>query len=107
MNLLEGQITPGTKVKYRFTQSEDNSYEIGSKVKTVEQNRLLNQGGGIPLILNFDHKYILESKGSTTTLTIHEDYGGIGVYFWNPAPVQLAYACLAEAIKARSEKIAK
>jgi hypothetical protein len=53
--------------------------------------------------MSFDHQYILQSSGNGTKLTIHEDYSGIGVTFWNPAPVGEAYVRLSEAIKKRSE----
>ena len=103
MKLLEGEIKEGNQVLYQFTQDPDNIIEMPSTVKQIVPQKLLNQGGGPPLILTFDHRYILESQGSGTKLTIHEDYAGIGVNFWNPAPVEAAYGRLNEAIKARAE----
>lgn len=105
MELLEGEVKEGNKVKYKFTQSADNSYDIASNVKEVTPNTLLNQGGGIPMVLTFNHKYILEPEGNGTKLTIHEDYSGIGVNFWNPDPVQDAYERLNKAIKQRAESL--
>ena len=104
MKLLEGEVKEGQKVKYRFTQSTENSYDIATNVKKVIPNELLYQGGGMPLMLTFNHKYILEASGNNTKLTIHEDYKGIGVNFWNPSPVQAAYERLNEAIKKRAEQ---
>jgi hypothetical protein len=103
MKLLEGEIKEGNKVKYLFTQDAENSMEIPSTVKKIVPNKLLNQGGGLPFVMSFDHQYILQSSGNGTKLTIHEDYSGIGVTFWNPAPVGEAYVRLSEAIKKRSE----
>ena len=105
MELLEGELTEGNKVKYRFRQDEKNVSEIPSKVKKIIPNKLLNQGGGLPFVITFDHKYILEEKGKVTQLTIHEDYKGIYVNFWNPKPVALAYKRLNEAIKKRVESL--
>ena len=105
MELLEGKIEEGNQVKYRFTQDEKNVSEIPSKVKKIIPNKLLNQGGGLPFVITFDHKYILEQKGEGTQLTIHEDYKGIYVNFWNPRPVELAYKRLNEAIKNRAETL--
>ena len=105
MRLLNGEIKEGNRVKYQFTQSADNSYDIATNVKKVIPNKLLNQGGGMPLILTFNHKYLLEPSGNATKLTIHEDYNGIGVHFWNPSPVQAAYERLNEAIKKRAESL--
>ncbi len=103
MKLLTGQVKEGNKVKYRFTQDADNVSEIPSQVKKMIPNELLNQGGGLPFILTFNHQYILKPLGKGTRLIIHEDYHGIGVNFWNPTPVQAAYKRLNEAIKERAE----
>ncbi len=105
MRLLEGEVKEGNKVKYQFTQAADNKYDIETNVKRVQTNKLLNQGGGIPMILTFNHQYILESAIGGTKLIIHEDYNGIGVNFWNPKPVQSAYERLNEAIKKQAESI--
>jgi len=105
MKLLEGEVKEGNKVKYQFTQDADNVSEIPSKVKKVIPNELLNQGGGMPILLTFDHRYKLEPAGDWTKLIIHEDYRGIGVNFWNPAPVEAAYGRLNEAIKKRAETL--
>ncbi len=105
MRLLEGEIKEGNKVKYQFTQDADNVSQIASKIKKVIPNKLLNQGGGMPMLLTFDHKYILEPSGNATKLIIHEDYRGIGVNFWNPNPVEEAYGRLNQAMKKRVESL--
>ena len=103
MELLEGKIKEGNKVKYRFTQDETNSSEINAQVIVVDPPNLLNQKGGIPLILTFNHRYTLEQMDENTKVIIHENYRGIGVNFWNPAPVEAAYGRLNEALKIRVE----
>lgn len=105
MELLEGEVKEGNQVKYRFTQDENTASEIGATVKQIIPEKLLNQKGGIPLVLTFDHKYILEPSGDGTKVTIHEDYKGIGVNFWNPAPVEAAYGRLNEALKKQAEML--
>lgn len=105
MKLIEGEIQEGNTVKYQFSQDKENSSEIPSKVKKIIKNKLLNQGGGMPFVLTFDHKYILESLDSKTKVTIHEDYTGIWVNFWNPKPVGKAYENLNKALKSRVESL--
>ncbi|MEO1514250.1 MAG: SRPBCC domain-containing protein [Bacteroidota bacterium] len=105
MELLEGKLKQGNQVKYRFTQDKDNVSYISSTVKTVIPHELLHQGGGLAFVITFDHKYILEAKGNMTKLSIHEQYKGIYVNFWNPKPVELAYQRLNEAIKNRVESL--
>ena len=104
MELIEGTVQEGNKVKYKFTQDENTTSEIGSTVFQVIPNRLLNQKGGIPIVLTFNHKYMLESTGNYTRVIIHEDYRGIGVNFWNPQPVEEAYKRLNIALKNRVEQ---
>ncbi len=101
MTVLDGELEVGAKVKYRFHQDSENSYEITSTVKQVLENELLNQGGGTTGILTFDHKYVLEPVVGGTKVTIHELYRGIAVPFWNPKPVELAYDRLSQKLKAR------
>ena len=105
MILLEGEVRKGAKVTYQFTQDANNVSQIPSKVKQLIPNEILNQGGGLPIILTFDHKYILKPIGQDTELIIHEDYRGIGVNFWDPKPVEDAYARLNKALKKRVESL--
>lgn len=105
MLLLEGEIEEGLKVKYQFTQDENNVSEISSEVKKILPGKMLNQAGGMPLVITFDHQYILEPISEGTKLTIHEDYAGIYVNFWNPKAVGDAYARLNSAIKSRVEEL--
>jgi hypothetical protein len=53
--------------------------------------------------LTYDHRYVLEPFENGTKVTIHEDYAGIGVNFWNPSAVQKAYARLNTDLKRRVE----
>ena len=51
MRLLEGEVKEGSRVKYQFTQDAENSSEIPSTVKKIIPDQLLNQGGGMPGVL--------------------------------------------------------
>ena len=102
---VNGELKLGSKVEYEFHQDESTQSVIPSKVLAIEENSLLNQGGGIPGVLTYNHKYILEETAEGTKVTIHEDYRGIGVPFWNPAPVQKAYEGLCGDLKSRVEKV--
>ena len=103
MQIVSGTLKEGNKVTYKFTQDTDNSYDIPVMVKQIEPNKLLNQTGGYPFILAYNHKYILEPEGNSTKVIIHEGYRGVGVNFWNPKPVEQAYIRLNKALKARVE----
>lgn len=107
MLLKVGKIQEGQQVVYQFTQAADKQYDISTSVKKVTAGKLLNQGGGMTGILAFDHRYILEPSDTGTKVTIHEDYRGIGVNFWNPTPVEKAYERLNIALKNRVESLSK
>ena len=103
MQLVEGEVKEGNQVKYQFTQDENNVSTIGVKVLEISPGKLLNQKGGINLVLTYDHFYILEGNNLMTKVTIHEHYRGIWVHFWNPSPIDEAYKRLNEAIKKQVE----
>lgn len=98
---LEGTLQEGQVVKYEFRQDADNTSQMSATVRKVVEGELLNQSGGMPGILTFDHRYILEAAEGRTRIVIHEDYKGIMVPFWNPAPVEKAYVRLLNALKDR------
>lgn len=89
---VEGELVEGNKIKYEFYQEQGGKATIiDAKVNRIEKEKLINQKGGIPGVLTFDHQYRLESVSVGTKVIIHEDYRGIMVPFWNPKPVEQAY----------------
>ena len=105
INSLTGSLEEGGKVKFMFNQGEGKSYEISAVVRKIESPNLLNQFGGMTGIMTYDHKYILEDIDGGTKVTIHEEYRGIMVPFWNATPVQKAYDRLNQDIKTRVENL--
>lgn len=101
---IEGDLAEGSTVKYEFYQEENGKAAIlGAKVKQLTVAELINQTGGVPGVLTFDHKYILERIDAGTKVTIHEEYRGIMVPFWNPDPVEKAYERLLVQLKNQLE----
>lgn len=98
---VQGKLEEGSRLKYEFHQNESSVSILSARVKKVLEYELLNQAGGIPGILSFDHKYTLERQAGGTRVIIHEDYRGIWVLFWNPRPVEDAYDRMAKALKDR------
>lgn len=103
---LKGDFKVGEEVVFQFQESADKKYEVKAKVKEVVPEKLLNQKGGVWGVLTFDHRYILEPVGTDQTkVTIHEDYAGVYVPFWDHKPLEPAYAKLNQALKARVEAL--
>jgi hypothetical protein len=105
MELLEGELIEGNKVKYNVTETESKQTQIGAKVKKVIKNKELNQTGGIPLVLRFNHKFLLKPEGIETKITITEKYSGFYVLFWSSKDIKKAYERLNLAIKQRTESL--
>ncbi|MEM8898698.1 MAG: SRPBCC family protein [Bacteroidota bacterium] len=103
ITVKKGDLIEGETILYDFKQNEDKSYDILATVKEMKEGQLLNQVGGRVGLLTFDHKYMLESVKNSTKVTIHEEYRGIGVHFWDPAPLEVVYGQVNTALKRRIE----
>ncbi|WED23227.1 SRPBCC domain-containing protein [Vibrio sp. JC009] len=97
----EGKLEEGEKVVMQFREPGGKQYEIKAKVKQVIPEKLLNQYGGTWGIITFDHTYALEPVPEGTKVTIHEDYKGAYVLFWDHTPMEVSYAEVNKALKQR------
>ena len=98
---VEGDLQEGQKLKYQMTQPDGKQSEVMARVKTMVELKELNQSGGTPGILTFDHKWLLESVNEGTRVTQHEEYRGVGVIFWDASWVEPAYRNVNEALRNR------
>lgn len=98
---LTGEFKEGNSITFTFNQEAGVSYQLTTSVKKVVEGQLLNQAGGTFGIITYDHFFILEPVEGGTKVTIHEDYRGVFVPFWNPKPVQKAYDRINRALKQR------
>ena len=97
---VEGEMQAGSVIKYEFYQEENGEVAVmNAKVVEVSTQELINQRGGIPTILTFDHRYILTKNEGQTLVKIKEEYRGVMVPFWNPDPVEKAYERLLTQLK--------
>ena len=97
---VDGSLIPGTQIDYEFYEVPgEKPSKIKASVNQVILDSLINQSGGIPGILTFDHYYILHNADTGTVVEIKEAYQGIMVPFWSPHGVEKAYARLLEALK--------
>jgi hypothetical protein len=56
---IEGDLREGERLKYMMTQPDGKQSEVMARVKKMVKLKELNQSGGIPGILTFDHKWLL------------------------------------------------
>ena len=98
---IEGDLREGAKIKYQMTEPDGKQSEITARVRKMVELTVLNQTGGIPGILTFDHQWLLEPVDQGTRVTQHEEYRGVWVWFWDASWVEPAYRKVNEALKNR------
>lgn len=96
---LEGNIALGDQVMYELTDNKGNKSTISARVKAFEAPRYLNQFGGIPGIITFNHEYILEPTDGGTRIIQQEEYRGLYIWFWDHEWLNGAYASVNKAIR--------
>ena len=87
----EGRFEEGGTVRYQMKTRDGGTTPVEPRVRRLVGERELNQFGGVRGVLTFDHTWRLEPVAGGTRVTQHEEYRGIGVWFWDPAWVEEAY----------------
>jgi hypothetical protein len=103
----KGTIEKGNTVKYQCRQPSGKQYPIEAEVDVTQANAHLQQSGGTWGLLTFEHNWHLEAHPEGTRVVQVENYGGIGVWFWDRDWVEPAYARVNRALKAEVEGKAK
>ncbi|MEO0418989.1 MAG: SRPBCC domain-containing protein [Pseudomonadota bacterium] len=102
---VDGALSEGASVVNHVVEPGKNPVKMTSNVFKMLSSRELNQGGGIPGVITFNHRYTLEPEGSGTRVIQHEVDQGFYMYLWDSDWVEPAYASVNEALKARVESI--
>lgn len=103
---VEGEYREGAQMHYRMRDNKGKESDVESRIVALTEQRLLNQFGGPRGILTFDHRWELEPVAEGTRVVQHEEYRGIGVWFWDPSWVQVAYQNANEALRDRVAQLA-
>lgn len=101
---VEGEYGPDAKLAYQMKDASGATTQVTSTVIKFDPQRELEQFGGIRGVLTFDHHWILEPVEGGTKVTQHEDYRGIGVWFWDPSWFEGAYG---RAIDGLAERLSR
>lgn len=96
---IAGEIEQGNTLTYKLVRPDGEPLEIGMKVAALIPFKLLNQSGGIPGVLTYNHRYILEPVENKTKVTIHEEFKGIVIPFWNVNWIQQGYSDLTKSLR--------
>ena len=91
----------GAKISSRVKKPDGAFIDMRPTVKTLRANRELGQAGGVPGILTYHHKWLLEPvAGGTYVRQIDVDRGAF-LWFWDSSWVEPAYQRANEALAAR------
>ena len=88
---VEGTFEEGATMAVDMRNPDGSITAMTPRIKGLVPGSKLNQFGGIPGVLTYDHTWSLESVDGGTRVAQFEEYRGIGVLFWNPASVEAAY----------------
>ena len=99
----DGEFAQGNQIALQLKMGESDPVGVQVEVKDFVPKEWMHQGGGIPLILTYDHNWYLEAAPEGTKVTQYEYYTGVYVLFWNPESARLGYEQANKNLKARLE----
>ena len=99
----DGEFAQGNQIALQLKMGESDPVSVQVEVKDFVPKQWIHQGGGILLILTYDHNWYLEALPEGTKVTQYEYYTGVYVLFWNPESARLAYEQGNKNLKARLE----
>ena len=98
---VAGVYAEGKEVLNRVREPSGEILEMTATVETLVPGAELRQSGGIPGVLTFDHRWLLEPVEGGTRVIQHEVDRGIGLWFWNADWIEPAYAATNDALAER------
>ena len=102
---VDGTYAKGETVLNRVREPSGAILEMTATVETFLPNAELRQSGGIPGILTFNHRWLLEPADGGTKVIQHEVDRGIGLWFWNSDWIEPAYAATNDALAKRVQSV--
>ena len=78
-----GDYVEGGSVINTFKDPSGTEFEVTNKVKQLVPQEQLRQQGGVPLVITFDHQWLLEPVAQGTRVTQYEVDRGFYVWFWD------------------------
>ncbi len=102
---VEGAYREGAELTNLVREPSGKESVMTSTVIRMTDERELNQFGGIRGLLTFDHQWLLEPVDGGTRVIQHEEYRGLGVWFWDASWVEPAYSKANEALRGRMAQL--
>ena len=98
---VDGAYVQGHKVLNKVRDPSGAVLEMTATVDTLVPSAELRQSGGLPGVLTFDHRWLLEPVEGGTRVIQHEVDRGLGLWFWNSEWIEPSYAQTNEALAER------
>ena len=98
---VDGAYHEGAELTNQVREPSGKESIMKSTVVKMTVEHELNQFGGIRGLLTFDHQWLLEPVDAGTRVIQHEEYRGVGVWFWDASWVEPAYRKANEALRDR------
>ena len=98
---VNGEYVEGAKLINKVRDPKKTITEMTAMVRLVDKPTELNQVGGIPGVITFNHRWLLESVDGGTKVTQHEIDRGIGLWFWNSDWIEPSYIDVLLALEKR------
>ncbi len=99
---VNGSFREGGQVEHHVRDPDGGLLEMTATVKTFNPGVELRQTGGLPGVLTFDHRWLLEPVEGGTKVIQHEVDRGIGLWFWNSDWIVPAYERVNDALAERA-----
>jgi len=88
---VNGEYIEGAKLVNSVRDPKNVVTDMSATVRRVDHLNEINQAGGIPGVITFNHRWLLESVDGGTKVTQHEVDRGIGLWFWNSDWIEPSY----------------
>jgi hypothetical protein len=102
---VEGTFREGEVLKVHVKDGAGKVSAFDSTVRRVVRERELAQGGGVPGILTFSHRFRLEAVAGGTRVVQREEFRGVGVLFVDLDWVEPGYRSVNAALKKTAEEL--
>ena len=99
---VDGAYVDGGTVINTVRFPDGSDVVMTATVKALVAEQEIRQTGGMPGILTFDHRWLLEPVEGGTRVVQHEIDRGIGLWFWNSDWIEPAYSDVLDALAERT-----
>ena len=101
---VEGAFAEGAKMRNTVRDPDGKLLEMTATVTALIPERELRQYGGIPGVITFDHRWLLEPIEGGTKVIQHEVDRGFYLWFWNSDWIEPAYQSVNDALAKKLTK---